>query len=454
MGDPWLEYGTTAPWQRYRRAATGRMQFHERQTYSWAHGEKMVLLESWLPIAASAILAATMSVGVWACAPQPHSAQSAAAMPARQAALVIRATPLPKSDPTKLDLAAQPDRVSGPQVVIDSDSIALDGHVVGSTRAIKELKRAQRVVGLFDVLMQRRRAWVAANPGQAIPEFASLRVSPNTPGLVLFSVHRTMGYAGFPHIQVASSKGFFESTTRVAGLADPAIAGPCPAGTARPALHVEVDDDSWRLSLPREHSPLEARDSALTSSVEAFRRAADQMTSYVSVGAVVVHLVAGVTFARLAPFLAEAAKLAKREGIAEGVTFELNGFDTVAPIADNLSAACPDSDATGIPRSTSGSDPIADPRRAPFEKLINERRSEIIKCYELALARDPNAEGKSQTRIVIVKGGTVATVDTAMGGTLPPEMGPCLTGVFRAVATEMRFKPVVIVYPLTFSPGQ
>ena len=441
-----------ASWQRVWRATAWRIRSTEGPTRSRANDEMFIARERGLIAAASAILSAAVWVGLSACAPQPHSAQSAAAMPARPAALMTLASRVPESHPTQSDLAVQPDRPSGPMVVIDRDGIAIDGQVVGSTRAVNESKRPQRVDDLFEILMQRRRAWIAANPDQTIPELASLQVAPGTTGLVLFSVHRTMGYAGFPQIQVASGKGYFETMSPVQGR-DAALAQPCPASPIRPALHIEVDEDSWRLRLPREHSPLEAREGALTSSVEAFRRAADQMTSDVSVGAVVVHLVARVTFARLSPFLAEAASLARREGIPEGVTIEWNGFDTVAPTITNLSAACPNSEATGSTGATSGLDPSADPRRAAFQRLIRERRSEIDKCYELALVRDPNAEGTSQTRIVITKGGTVPTVDTVMGGTLPLEMGPCINDVFRAVAIKLRLRPVVIIYPLTFSPG-
>jgi len=49
-------------------------------------------------------------------------------------------------------------------VTIDGERIAIDGRVVGNVRAIDEAKKPQRLDELFNILMQRRAAWIAENP--------------------------------------------------------------------------------------------------------------------------------------------------------------------------------------------------------------------------------------------------------------------------------------------------
>jgi biopolymer transport protein ExbD len=92
------------------------------------------------------------------------------------------------------------DMVDAPMVAITGTQILVDGNPAGSTRAIEEANRLQRVDELFNVLKNKRELWKQVNPGKPFPGVAILQVDRKVPALVVKSVFQTSAFAGFPNI--------------------------------------------------------------------------------------------------------------------------------------------------------------------------------------------------------------------------------------------------------------
>jgi len=397
-------------------------------------------------------------IGLVACSARPVSQRPAAATPlplAEAAPAKGVKTPPDESRLTQSNGVSRSERPTGPVVTIDAQRIIIDGTVVGNVRSIDDSKRPQRVDDLFDILMQRRASWIAQHPNEAIPELASLQVAPGTSGLVLFSVHRTMAFAGFPQIQIAATDDYVETWAAIPGPRGTPVDAPCPFGPLWPALHVQADEDAWRLRIPRAKSPLEASGEQLHSSVESFRGAVTELTAHTNISAVVFHVAPSVSFARLAPFLVEAAKLSRRAGQIHGVLLEWRAFDfdTAAELATLPYANCASADSEGTTGTDGGAAPAGALAPAAIQKVVRAHFVEKQQCYEPALTRNPNAQGTTRTRLVIGTDGKVREARTTASGSLPQEMTSCLTAVFRSLTFEPSSRAVTVSYPLTFSPG-
>ncbi len=92
------------------------------------------------------------------------------------------------------------DMVDAPMVAITGTQILVDGNPAGSTRAIVEANRLQRVDELFNVLKNKRELWKQVNPGKPFPGVAILQVDRKVPALVVKSVFQTSAFAGYPNI--------------------------------------------------------------------------------------------------------------------------------------------------------------------------------------------------------------------------------------------------------------
>ena len=92
------------------------------------------------------------------------------------------------------------DMVDAPMVAITGTQIMVDGNPAGSTRAIVEANRLQRVDELFNVLKNKRELWKQVNPGKPFPGVAILQVDRKVPALVVKSVFQTSAFAGYPNI--------------------------------------------------------------------------------------------------------------------------------------------------------------------------------------------------------------------------------------------------------------
>lgn len=93
------------------------------------------------------------------------------------------------------------DMLDAPMVAITGSQILVDGNAAGSTRAIEEANRLQRIDELFNMLKAKRELWNTVNAGgKPFPGVVVLQVDKNVPALVVKSVFQTAAFAGYPNV--------------------------------------------------------------------------------------------------------------------------------------------------------------------------------------------------------------------------------------------------------------
>jgi biopolymer transport protein ExbD len=92
------------------------------------------------------------------------------------------------------------DMVDAPMIAISGSQVMADGTPSGSTRAIEEAGRLQRIDELFNILKSKRELWKATNPGKSFPGVCILQVDQEVPALVVKSVFQTAAFAGYPNV--------------------------------------------------------------------------------------------------------------------------------------------------------------------------------------------------------------------------------------------------------------
>ena len=90
--------------------------------------------------------------------------------------------------------------VEAPVVAVNTNQVFVDGQLAGSTRAIEELGRMQKVEELFTLLKTRRENWKQLQPDKPFPGVVILQVDENVPAIVVKSVFQTAAYAGYPNV--------------------------------------------------------------------------------------------------------------------------------------------------------------------------------------------------------------------------------------------------------------
>jgi len=90
--------------------------------------------------------------------------------------------------------------IEAPMVAVNGNQVLVDGHLAGSTRAIEDLGRMQKVDELFDLLKRKRELWKSFHPNKPFPGVCILQVDEAVPALVVKSVFQTAAYAGYPNI--------------------------------------------------------------------------------------------------------------------------------------------------------------------------------------------------------------------------------------------------------------
>lgn len=106
---------------------------------------------------------------------------------------VDRNVKLPKAENTI-------DMVDAPMLAINGSQVLVDGTAAGSTRAIEEAGRMQRVDELFNILKSKRELWKATNAGKSFPGVCIMQVDQEVPALVVKSVFQTAAFAGYPNV--------------------------------------------------------------------------------------------------------------------------------------------------------------------------------------------------------------------------------------------------------------
>jgi biopolymer transport protein ExbD len=94
------------------------------------------------------------------------------------------------------------DMVDAPMIAVNGSQVLVDGIAAGSTRAIEEAGRLQRIDELFNMLKSKRELWKATQGGsnKAFPGVCILQVDQNVQALVVKSVFQTAAFAGYPNV--------------------------------------------------------------------------------------------------------------------------------------------------------------------------------------------------------------------------------------------------------------
>jgi biopolymer transport protein ExbD len=98
------------------------------------------------------------------------------------------------------------DVIDAPIVVVNGNQVLVNGTLAGSTRAIEELGRMQKVDELFNQLKQRREQFKQNEPGKEFPGVVILQVDENVPAIVVKSVFQTAAFAGYPNVSFMVQK--------------------------------------------------------------------------------------------------------------------------------------------------------------------------------------------------------------------------------------------------------
>lgn len=97
------------------------------------------------------------------------------------------------------------DIIDAPMVAVNGNQILVDGNLAGSTRAIEELGRMQRIDELFNILKAKRELWKTVSP-KPFPGVVILQIDHNVPAIVVKSVFQTAAFAGYPNVSFMVGK--------------------------------------------------------------------------------------------------------------------------------------------------------------------------------------------------------------------------------------------------------
>ncbi len=92
------------------------------------------------------------------------------------------------------------DVMDAPVVAVNGNQVLVDGQLAGSTRAVEDIGRIQKMDELFDLLRRKRDLWRSFHPQKEFPGVAILQVDEAVPALVVKSVFQTAAYAGYPNV--------------------------------------------------------------------------------------------------------------------------------------------------------------------------------------------------------------------------------------------------------------
>ncbi|MCC6556920.1 MAG: biopolymer transporter ExbD [Polyangiaceae bacterium] len=98
------------------------------------------------------------------------------------------------------------DVIDAPMVAVNGNQILVDGALAGSTRAIEELGRMQKIDELFTILKNKRDLWRQVQPGKPFPGVCILQVDQDVSALVVKSVFQTAAFAGYPNVSFMVGK--------------------------------------------------------------------------------------------------------------------------------------------------------------------------------------------------------------------------------------------------------
>jgi biopolymer transport protein ExbD len=98
------------------------------------------------------------------------------------------------------------DMLEAPIVAISGTQILVDGIPAGSTRAVLDVQKMQRIDELDAILKNKRELWKQLKPGVEFPGNVILQVDRRVPALVVKSVFMTAAGAGYPAVSFMVGK--------------------------------------------------------------------------------------------------------------------------------------------------------------------------------------------------------------------------------------------------------
>jgi biopolymer transport protein ExbD len=98
------------------------------------------------------------------------------------------------------------DVIDAPMIAVNGNQILVDGTLAGSTRAIEELGRLQKIDELFNILKNKRELWKQVEPNKPFPGVCILQVDQDVPAIVVKSVFQTAAFAGYPNVSFMVQK--------------------------------------------------------------------------------------------------------------------------------------------------------------------------------------------------------------------------------------------------------
>lgn len=131
----------------------------------------------------------------------------------------------------------------------------------------------------------------------------------------------------------------------------------------------------------------------------------------------------------------------------------------IALVVASLAGCAPKAPAPAGPSRTN--EGRATPRKygrlAPvvIQRVVRASFTDVRRCYEAGLARDPRLQGSVSTQFVIELDGSVSRAEVEAGTTMPDKsVASCVVGVFgRLRLPRPEDGTVKVVYPVSFSPG-
>lgn len=96
--------------------------------------------------------------------------------------------------------------IDAPVVQVSGKQVFVDGSLAGSTRAIAELGRMQKIDELFNLLKAKRELWKQVQPNDPFPGVVILQIDDDVEALVVKSVFQTAAFAGYPNVSFMVGK--------------------------------------------------------------------------------------------------------------------------------------------------------------------------------------------------------------------------------------------------------
>lgn len=98
------------------------------------------------------------------------------------------------------------DMIEAPMVAVTGTQILVDGIPAGSTRAILDANRMQKIEELGEILKNKKELWSQLKPGEKFPGNVILQVDRRVPALVVKSVFQTAAFSGYPAVSFMVGK--------------------------------------------------------------------------------------------------------------------------------------------------------------------------------------------------------------------------------------------------------